>query len=728
MLQTNKDLKLRDIWRTCNKIRGAVFRVGLNLWDYYKPLDPNNQKVLSEAKFVAVLAGPLKGAIGLSDSEICDLADYFRIQDGRILYSQLCEVIHDNVPEFGDSKPLVTGLEWEDPLHVNRISATEHRKLNIIITKIAVLLNKRNMVLRPYFQDYELVSKNAGTVTLAHFGRILKFVGIAMAAEEFSLLVKRFAKDGYTVNYVAFIKAVDEAQNYMDQHGILDLGGDILDQFPGRIITAELPKLPRPEVGKIPPSRVFGKQTIFHPALDEKRDLMPLREVIYRIQRHIFERRIRINGFFEDYDALNSGRVTISQFKRGLDALQISSLGHLYLAQSEIDELTALYTDCNDPDRVLWKTFADDIDQVFTVKELDKLPRLQVEQPPPVIAELPKIGQKNWQCENQSMRDLCEESLRKIRRRVEERRIFLKQFFHDYDKLNHGHVSRTQLRQVLATALILLSREETFALEQRYNDDMGFNYAWLLKELDSRPVEGSLFEAMLEERKKINAPRAEPKPSESETNIVLVLAKIKAKVVRERINVTEFLKPLDVRNEQVLSREDFIRGIDQLRCNLSCAEIGTIMEVFKAPMRPNFVEYVRFATAVEEALATSGLERAPLLVPLQHVPSEACERTFLNYDERQIVAKAMDKLVRVQQPNLEELFTDYDKEKIGTVSKDRLMKALATRNMLRLISPNELDVLHKCFSVERGGRLELDYRAFLRALIILSENKKVLPF
>lgn len=51
---------------------------------------------ISEAKFVSVLAGPLKGLIGLSDSEINDLADYFRIQDGRILYSQLCEVIHDN--------------------------------------------------------------------------------------------------------------------------------------------------------------------------------------------------------------------------------------------------------------------------------------------------------------------------------------------------------------------------------------------------------------------------------------------------------------------------------------------------------------------------------------------------------------------------------------------------------------------------------------------------------
>lgn len=53
----------------------------------------------------------------------------------------------------------MTGLEWEDPEHVNRISATEHRKLCLILTQIAVLVNKRKLVLRPYFQDYELVRK-----------------------------------------------------------------------------------------------------------------------------------------------------------------------------------------------------------------------------------------------------------------------------------------------------------------------------------------------------------------------------------------------------------------------------------------------------------------------------------------------------------------------------------------------------------------------------------------
>ncbi|XP_012283315.1 uncharacterized protein LOC105701272 [Orussus abietinus] len=723
-----KKLKLQDVWRSCNKIRAAVCRVGLNLWDYYKPLDPNGDCLVSESKFVSILAGPLRGPIGLSDEEICDLASYFRIQDGRILYSQFCEVIHDSVPEFGRNKPLVTGLEREDPLHVNRLSTTEHRKLSLIITQIAILANKRKIVLKPYFQDYELIAKNAGTVTIGHFGRVLTFLGIILAAEEFCLLVKRFGKDGYTVNYVAFVKAIEDVQDYLDTHGMTSLGGDLLDQCPGKIITAELPKLPRPEICKKSAASIFGNQTVFHPVMDKPKEPMSLMEVIHRIQRHILENRIRIHEFFKDFDLLNSGRVTIPNFRRGLDALLISSLGKLYLDENEIDELIALYTDPNDLDRVCWRTFEDDIDHVFTVKELEKYPNLKVDCPSPEVANLKRPGQKDWHCAPKSIRELCEDTLQQIRFRINNRGIMLEQFFKDYDKHNYGYVTRTQVRKVLTTAAILLSQEEISALEQRYIDDMGFNYSWFLEELEALPVAEPLYNEVLQKMQKVNAEKPTPEPTEDETNIVMVLAKVKAKVVRERIKVNEFMQPFDVHKELVIKKADFIRGLDQLRCNLTCNEVATIMRVFQVPLRPEYVEYARFAEVVEEAVATGSLERAPLLVPIQHVPSEACPRTFLNFDERRLLAQAMDKLSTIRNHNLEELFKDYDKENIGTTSKIRLIKALSVRNMLNMISSNELDVVHKCFSVERGGALEIDYRAFLYALHLIQENKKTLPF
>jgi len=48
--------------------------------------------------------------------------------------------------------------------------------------------------------------------------------------------------------------------------------------------------------------------------------------------------------------------------------------------------------------------------------------------------------------------------------------------------------------------------------------------------------------------------------------------------------------------------------------------------------------------------------------------------------------------------------------------------------MLELINNKELDAVHKCFSIEKSGSLEFNYRDFLRALHLLQENKKILPF
>jgi len=79
-------------------------------------------------------------------------------------------------------------------------------------------------------------------------------------------------------------------------HAILQ---ELLDDFPGRVITVGLPKLPRPEIGKVSPSDVFGKQVVFHPVTQPSKDPMPMLEIIKRIQRHILEQRIRIHEFFK---------------------------------------------------------------------------------------------------------------------------------------------------------------------------------------------------------------------------------------------------------------------------------------------------------------------------------------------------------------------------------------------------------------------------------------------
>ncbi|XP_018321327.1 uncharacterized protein LOC108734325 [Agrilus planipennis] len=725
-----KEIKLGNVWRSCNKIRSAIFRVGLNLWEYYLPLDHGKTNLITESQFTSVLSGPLKIVLALSDQEISELADYFKVPDGRILYRQLCEVIHGSVPDFSKNEPLVSGLEWEDPLQVNRLSGTEERRLSVLITKIASIVNLRKLLLMPFFQDYELVTKNNGTVTIAHFARILDYLKILVSADDFNLLIKRYQKDGYTINYMAFVNDIDNTIKYMEAYGILDLGGDVVSQFPGRVISAELPKLPRPEIGKILAASIFGKQSIFHPALEppkEQRDLMTL---MTRIQRHILENRIRLSEFFEDFDPLRCGKVTVSQFHRCLDAIGISGLHRLYLSLPEIETIVTQYKDPIDAGRVCWKTFEDDVNQVFTTQELEKCPSPEIEKPPQEVANLPKMGAKVWDNVQPPMRDLCEEAVEKVKNKTMKRGILLKPWFRDYDKNNNGHVSRSQMRQSILASGILLSDEELYALEERFNDDVGFNYFWFLREVEPKMEEEPLYAGYVEEMKKVNAPKRPRPGTNDEKDIIQVLAKIKGKVVRERVNIMQFMRDYDRCNEEVIHRADFERALSAAGFALTPCEMETITEIFSSPKRCCCVDYKRFCETVEEAFTQACLHRAPLIIPLQHVPAKDCTRNFLNFDERQTVNNALQKLCKKPdlKTNLMSIFTDYDKTKCGTVSQHMFMKALSLRNMADMISRKEFDAVCKAFGFERGMRDEVDYRAFMKLLDILHANDKHLPF
>lgn len=69
-----------------------------------------------------------------------------------------------------------------------------------------------------------------GAVTIAHFARILAYLGIMVSADDFNLLVKKYIRNSYTINYIAFVAAIDNVVNFMKQNGMLDLGG-VSDYF-----------------------------------------------------------------------------------------------------------------------------------------------------------------------------------------------------------------------------------------------------------------------------------------------------------------------------------------------------------------------------------------------------------------------------------------------------------------------------------------------------------------
>lgn len=102
-----------------------------------------------------------------------------------------------------------------------------------------------------------------------------------------------------------------------------------------------------------------------------------MNELIGRIRSLTLANRIRIKEYFQDMDPLNSGHVSKPQFIRCISSFGISSLGGFNISKAQTEVLCKRYQNSNN-NKINWKMFEDEVETVFTVKNLEKNPNLRV--------------------------------------------------------------------------------------------------------------------------------------------------------------------------------------------------------------------------------------------------------------------------------------------------------------------------------------------------------------
>jgi hypothetical protein len=75
---------------------------------------------------------------------------------------------------------------------------------------------------------------------------------------------------------------------------------------------------------------------------------------------------MRISDFLRDFDKLRSGTITITQLRKGLTMCKIP------LSDTEFNHLLQKFSSNEKPGFVRWKELCDTVDEVFTVKNLEK--------------------------------------------------------------------------------------------------------------------------------------------------------------------------------------------------------------------------------------------------------------------------------------------------------------------------------------------------------------------
>jgi hypothetical protein len=168
--------------------------------------------------------------------------------------------------------------------------------------------------------------------------------------------------------------------------------------------------------------------------LDIKKDQPDdINDILAKLRQHCKEQRTRISEFFRDFDKLRSGYITEAQFRIGLN------MSKIVLSGAEFRLLADHYQAPKEGAHVKWREFSDAVDEVFTIKNLERSVDIRVGD-----ARTESIYGKP--VPNGSDEGLVEAFQDKFRALVQRERLDAKSFFQDQDRHNYFKVSPKQFK------------------------------------------------------------------------------------------------------------------------------------------------------------------------------------------------------------------------------------------------------------------------------------------
>ena len=181
---------------------------------------------------------------------------------------------------------------------------------------------------------------------------------------------------------------------------------------------------------------------------------------------------------FRDYDPLRTGLISESRFHAAI------SLAKIELSEREFALLVSKYTDDTHATDfssthaksridthttaplIRWRDFCDDVEAIFTVKDLQQSPTRRLD--PPSISTLRNLSIIDPVYSAKSTE--LESILREYHALVQQKRIFLKPSFHDFDHHNNGKITLSHFAQALDTVGLPADAQRLQTLFAHYRD------------------------------------------------------------------------------------------------------------------------------------------------------------------------------------------------------------------------------------------------------------------
>ena len=178
--------------------------------------------------------------------------------------------------------------------------------------------------------------------------------------------------------------------------------------------------------------------------------------LVKKVKDGVMRNRIRLGEFLQDHDPLRKGTIEATKFRTTLYAQK------LQLTKEEYQILEDHYRDPNDPLKIRYFDFNEDIERIFTLKDLEKNPGTTLDK-----FKAPSILDPKNVLTNEEEEELngC---MNRIGTDVRHRRLLIKPFFQDKDKSNSGFVSNTRFRSIFDNQKLWITDREYYLINKRF--------------------------------------------------------------------------------------------------------------------------------------------------------------------------------------------------------------------------------------------------------------------
>jgi len=387
----------------------------IRIKEFFTDYDGLRRKVCTKTQFIRALDLAKIKPESVQEQEA--LIAKFATPDGR-------EVHYHDFSDAVEKATNVAGLEANPEVDVNAtiaafdnedffssfVQPADEAAAREILREVAVICDTQKKELVPYFQDYDY--NNNGCVSHSVFQRVINARNLELDDEQIQKLSKVFeaahtlgqAAQRPDVDYKAFCTAVEK---FSDNDGI-------------------------------PDSRKFRKatrnrQATFSSTVTRRANRavkgVDVMDVLNNMRELTARQNKRPKEFFCESDTLRSGEITRAKFNTALSQLNLN------LEADEIAALVDYFKGDRKPDQVNWRKLVDELEgQVRLEDKPDCTPRV--------------VNQSIFRNQVSDQRTL-EQALNRISTECQNKRLYLKPSFKDFDKCNARKVLKTNFIKVL---------------------------------------------------------------------------------------------------------------------------------------------------------------------------------------------------------------------------------------------------------------------------------------